>query len=211
MGKALTPADVAHKMDISPSTLRKYSLLLEENGVIFKRNAKNSRQYTESDVMTLQRMITLVKTDGVTVENAAYTVSEKVGSAPTETAEDGVMHNDSERHNADVTGVMLNEIRKLKDEIKEQRETIDGFRIAQEKRDSYFVEILEQLQGEIQRLNEQAALPAPLVQPDSEPDPYLVDIIEGLRAEVQQLSEAAASKEDEPKEEKKGFFSRFFK
>lgn len=211
MEKALTPADVAHKMDISPSTLRKYSLLLEENGVIFKRNAKNSRQYTESDVMTLQRMITLMKTDGVTVENAAYTVSMKVESVSTETAKDGVIRDDSERHNADVAGVTLNEIRKLKEEIKEQRETIDGFRISQEKRDSYFVEILEQLQGEIQRLNEQAALPEPEVQSEPSPDPYLVEIIEGLRAQVQQLSEAAASKDDEPKEEKTGFFSRFFK
>lgn len=209
MGKALTPADVALKLDIGTSTLRKYSLLLEDNGVTFKRNAKNSRQYTESDVITLQRMITLMKTDGVTVENAAYAVSLKVEDDPVETAENGVIRNDSERQNADIAGVTLNEIRKLKDEIKEQREIIDGFRIAQEKRDSYFVEILEQLQSEIQRLNEQAALPEPQGEP--EPDPYLVEIIEGLRAEVQQLHEAAASKEDEPRDEKKGFFSRFFK
>lgn len=184
MENTLTPATVATNLGVSGSTLRKYSLILEENGITFKRNAKNSRQYTESDVMTLQRMITLMKTDGVTVENAAYAVSEKVESVPREAAKDGVIHDDSERQNADIAGVTLNEIRKLKDEIKEQREVIDGFRLAQEKRDSYFVEILEELQNEIHRLNETAALPAPETKPDT--------------AEI-------------VKEPKKGFFQRFFK
>lgn len=192
MEETLTPASVATNLGISGSTLRKYCLLLEENGVIFQRNAKNSRQYTETDVMTLQRMITLMKTDGVTLENAAYTVSEKVESVPAETSKDGVIHDASERQNADIAGVTLNEIRKLKDEIKEQREIIDGFRIAQEKRDSYFVEILEELQGEIHRLNETAAAlpePQPVVQPEPEPD-----------------------LEPEPVPKKgSGFFSRFFK
>lgn len=161
MGNALKPADVALRMDISTSTLRKYSLLLEENGIIFSRNSKNSRQYSETDVITLQRMITLMKTDGVTVENAAFAVSKNVESESIETIKDGVIRDDTERQNVDIAGVTLNEIRKLKEEIQQQREVIDGFRLAQEKRDTYFVEILEGLQGEINRLNEQQALPEP--------------------------------------------------
>lgn len=181
MDNALTPADVAAKLDISSSTLRKYSLILEEHGVSFKRNAKNARQYFDSDVMTLQRMITLMKTDGVTVENAAYAVSKKEEMVATAEENNGVTHDGLGRHNDDISAVMISEIRNLKEEIKQQKEVIDGFRVAQEKRDTYFVEILEELQKEIQQLNEQAALPEP--ESDSEPVP----------------------------EKRSGFFSRFFK
>lgn len=185
MEKMLTPAEVATVLSISPSTLRKYSLLLEEYGVTFKRNAKNSRQYGESDVMAFERFITLIKTDSVTLESAAYAVASSLKSVPDETDESGVMHSGTERHDGDIAGVTLNEVRKLQEEVRQQQEIIDGFRIAQEKRDAYFVQILEELSGEIQRLREQQALPEPEEIPEEPPAP-------------------------EPEPVKKGFFARIF-
>lgn len=170
MEKTLTPADVAAQLKIGVSTLRKYSLLLEENGVTFKRNAQNSRQYGESDVMALQRMITLMKSDGVTVENAAFAVASAGIERSEGTEENGVIRNDVERYGGDMAGVTLNEIRKLQEEVRKQQEIIDGFRIAQEKRDAYFVQVLEELHTELQILKEQKSLPDPALQTEENED-----------------------------------------
>lgn len=181
----ITPSEVSNQLSIQPSTLRKYSLKLEEYGVQFDRNANNSRKYTAMDVVTLQKMITLMQTNDMTLDNAAYTVAKGIEEVASTTDDIAVIHDGEERYNDDIAPTLISEIRSLKSEIIEQRETIDGFRIAQEKRDAYFVEILEGLQEEIHRLNEQAALPAP----EPEPEP-----------EVQA----------EPLPEKKGFFARMF-
>lgn len=181
---AMSPSEVSKRLGIQPSTLRKYSLLLEQHGIEFERNANNSRKYTEESVIALQKLVTLLSRGDMTVETAASAVGigERTKVENLHKAEDSTAtHNAVERHNDDITAAMLKEIVSLKEEIKAQKEVIDGFRIAQEKRDSYFVEILEGLQQEIEKLNEQKALP-----------------------EV-----AATEEEEEPK--KKGFFSRFFK
>lgn len=182
----MTPAEVSKLLGISSSTLRKYCLLLEQHGIEFKRNANNSRIYDEKGVIALQKLITLIGSGDMTVENAAGIVG--VGSQTEEmlfgksqnSDTDSVMHSGVERHNDDITFAMFKEITSLKEEIQEQKNVIDGFRVAQEKRDKYFVEILEQLQGEIVKLNEQKALP-PVEEPKQEEEP-----------------------------QKKGFFSRLF-
>lgn len=182
---AITPSQVSKQLDIQPSTLRKYSLLIEENGIEFERNANNSRRYSDMDVVTLQKMITLIKVDGVSVENAAFAISKwRKGESSVASGNDDV-DNAIERRNDDIAAALIGEIRGLKEKIEEQERTIDSFRIAQEKRDTYFVEILENLQGEIHRLNERQVLP--------EPEP-----------------EVAAALEHSPQVGKRGFFARLF-
>ena len=184
---AMSPGEVSKKLGIQPSTLRKYCLLLEQHGVEFERNANNSRKYNDDSVMTLPKMVTLINNGDMSVEKAAMVVSvgyktrvENLHKTPDSTdTESGL-----ERHDGDMAAAMIKEILSLKEEVQAQKEVIDGFRIAQEKRDSYFVEILESLQKEIEKLNEQKALPP--------------------------VEEVAAT-EDEQKPTKKGFFSRFFK
>lgn len=180
----ITPSEVSSQLNIQPSTLRKYSLKLEEYGVHFDRNANNSRKYTSMDVVTLQKMITLMQTSDMTLDNASYVVAKGTDEVTPATDENAVIRDGEERHNDDIAPTLISEIRSLKAEITEQRALIDGFRIAQEKRDTYFVEILEGLQEEIHKLNEQAALPAPAPEVQSEPEPETV---------------------------KKGFFARLFK
>ncbi len=179
---AITPSQASKKLEIQPSTLRKYSLLLQENGVQFERNANDSRIYTNEDVVTLQKMITLIKTDGVSVKDAAFAASRlHIGESDGVTS--NVTDNAMERHNDDMTLALVAEIKGLKDKIDEQQQTIEGFRQSQEQRDAYFVEILEDLNGQIKQLNEQQALPEP------EPEPQNIVPVE---------------------EPKKGFFSRIF-
>lgn len=183
----MTPAEVSKLLGISSSTLRKYCLLLEQHGIEFKRNANNSRIYDEKGVIALQKLITLIGNGDMSVEQAATVVG--VGVQTDEMLFGKTQHGDKEsdthnglgRHNDDITAAMFKEIMSLKEEIQEQKKVIDGFRVAQEKRDKYFVEILEQLEGEIVKLNEQKALP-PIEEPELEKEP-----------------------------EKKGFFRRFFK
>src|SRR5690606_18066907 len=119
-----------------PSTLRKYSLLLEENGIQFKRNANNSRKYSDTDITALQKMITLIKTDGVTVEDAAVTIAKWYNGESFITDDNGDTYNGVERHDGDIAAVLIKEIRELKDKIQEQEEAIENFRVRQEMRDA---------------------------------------------------------------------------
>ena len=44
----MTPSEISAKLNFQPSTLRKYSALLEQEGIQFKRTHKNARLYTDS-------------------------------------------------------------------------------------------------------------------------------------------------------------------
>ncbi|KAA0957586.1 MerR family transcriptional regulator [Planococcus sp. ANT_H30] len=83
----MTPSEVCKQLSISTSTLRKYSLRFESEGILFKRNKSNSRIYTVTEVAALRESMTLTKSGGKTFENA---VREAAG-ASTITPENGVM------------------------------------------------------------------------------------------------------------------------
>lgn len=190
MKNIFMPADVASRLDIGVSTLRKYSLLLEDNGMIFKRNAQNSRIYDRTDVVALQRMITLIREHNITVENAAVTISSSTSGGVFESDDSVVIHNGVERHSGDVAGVTLTEVMELKEIIERQTETIEEFRKTQEKRDQYFLKILEDLNEQILQLKEKQALPEP------------GSNVEQLKDKVNPNTTA---------DERKGFFARLFK
>lgn len=188
----MTPAEASRQLSIQPSTLRKYSLLLENNGFVFARNLNNSRKYNDMDIVTLQELITLLKTGNISVEDAAYTVYKRSKLA-THTADnsDGkdAIHSGIERHSDDIATALIVEVNSLRKEIEEQRNIIDGFRLSQEKRDSYFIEILEELQGEIHKLNEQSTALSELPEPEKEVAHEPVPVVQ---------------------EQKKGFWARVF-
>ena len=54
----MTPSEVCKQLNISPSTLRKYSLRFEFEGILFKRNKSNSRIYTVTEVAALRESMT---------------------------------------------------------------------------------------------------------------------------------------------------------
>ncbi|HLR71830.1 MAG TPA: hypothetical protein VK085_10435 [Pseudogracilibacillus sp.] len=49
--KVYSPHEVATQLDVRISTLRKYSILLENAGMTFQRNNQKQRWYSENDVI----------------------------------------------------------------------------------------------------------------------------------------------------------------
>lgn len=71
----MNAGEVATKIDIAKDTLRAYSLELERAGYEFKRNNRNQRDYSDYDVSILNAFLTLSKTYGLTLKEAASKVS----------------------------------------------------------------------------------------------------------------------------------------
>lgn len=148
----MKPSEVSKVLGISTSTLRKYSLLFEKEDIIFKRSDNNSRLYTDTQVVALQEVVTDMKNGTETLEKVIKKASNGLKGATNVTQETAATDMVSQRYDDDVAAVMLQEIKSLKEVIEKQNELII-------ERDKYFVEILEQLQGKIDEMNEQKALP----------------------------------------------------
>lgn len=150
----MTPAEVCKVLGIQASTLRKYSLLLEKEGVRFERSKNNSRKYLETHVIALQEATRLMDSTDMTLEKAIEQACKGLKASPI--VEVGTPEKEpSQRHADDITGVLLEEIKSLKEQLTQQEMRL-------EQRDAMFVEILENLQGEIRELKEgQRQLNAP--------------------------------------------------
>lgn len=111
-----SPNEVAQQLKIKPATLRKYSIMLENNGYTINRNSQNHRYYTDKDVMTLKRVITSKSSD-VTLEEAINNVI-SVHDHNTYTND---MHNEITPYNT----VMNDDIKQLKEMVQAQSEQID--------------------------------------------------------------------------------------
>lgn len=66
----LTPSEVSGKLKIQPSTLRKYSALLEQEGIHFKRTHKNARLYTDSEYIAIKGIVAAVHSGKKSLEEA---------------------------------------------------------------------------------------------------------------------------------------------
>lgn len=181
---AFTPAQVCEELGIQDSTLRKYSLLLEKEGVSFERHKNNRRIYTEKHVITLKRSLNLMHNDDITLEKAMQKAVGELKVHPVIEAST-VTEQPLQRNDSDITAILIEEIRGLKQQLSEQEER-------QKQRDSLFVEALEELQTEIRSLKEERTqLTAPL---PAEPE---------INA-VESSPQAAPVKQ-------KGFLARLFK
>ncbi|MDF2680682.1 MAG: hypothetical protein K0R47_1872 [Brevibacillus sp.] len=66
--------EVADLLGIGASTLRKWSMLLEQNGYWFLRDSQNRREYRQMDVAALQRFYRLTKDQLLPQEEAALMI-----------------------------------------------------------------------------------------------------------------------------------------
>lgn len=64
-------SEVYKRLGISDSTLRKYMEVLQREKFVVKKDNRGRRQYTEHDVMLIEKLIELSKHDGMTLERAA--------------------------------------------------------------------------------------------------------------------------------------------
>jgi Protein of unknown function (DUF3967) len=63
-------SEVASTLKIGSSTLRKYSLALEEQGYTFDRGVNNSRIFYQKDVAMIQRIMNAMTKKNITLEQA---------------------------------------------------------------------------------------------------------------------------------------------
>lgn len=165
----LTPSEVSAKLKIQPSTLRKYSALLEQEGIQFQRTHKNARLYRDSEYIAIEGIIAAVHSGKKSLEEAVIEASKalkkNVSVAP------------RERDSDDIAVATLNEVKQLRIQLQQQEER-------QKERDLMFVEALEKMQRKIDVLEDQqkqllAPVPekpelnppeSPSQQPKSEPE-----------------------------------------
>src|SRR5690606_34531353 len=146
----MTPSEVCKQLNISPSTLRKYSLRFESEGILFKRNKSNSRIYTVTEVAALRDSMTVTKSGDKTFENAVREAAEDLKGISIITPENGVTSTPSRRHDDVATDVILKKLEGLEEENRSLKEEI-------RKRDSLFVEALEKMQHKLDRIEKQQA------------------------------------------------------
>ncbi|MGG2109087.1 MerR family transcriptional regulator [Lysinibacillus pakistanensis] len=69
-----SPKEVVEQLELSAETLKKYSLLLEKNGMNISRNKRGHREYSEGNIKIIETLIYLNKEKSVSLEDAASLV-----------------------------------------------------------------------------------------------------------------------------------------
>jgi len=170
-----SPSDISALLQVKESTLRKYSLLLEECGYKFDRNDQKQRWYSDKDVIAFQKLVTFKQNGDMNLKSCAEAVYLwSRGGDITEVSTD--THSASERHNSDITTPMIHqEMVGIRELIEEQRELIKSLYeqlerqdASQKERDRMLLNSIEQLQTDFQQQRdenkaiEQKMLQAPL-------------------------------------------------
>lgn len=73
--QALSPKQAADLLGVGPNALKKYALLLEQNGYSVTRNEKNHRVYSPGDLDIIRAMLILNRIKGVQLDDAASKVT----------------------------------------------------------------------------------------------------------------------------------------
>ncbi|MDC2867904.1 DUF3967 domain-containing protein [Bacillus sp. BP-3] len=70
--------EVYKRLGISDSTLRKYMEVLQREGFIVKKDKRGRREYTDGDILVIERLIEISKHDGMTLEKAAKMIAQQI-------------------------------------------------------------------------------------------------------------------------------------
>ncbi|OKA18080.1 DUF3967 domain-containing protein [Bacillus cereus] len=130
-------SEVYKRLGISDSTLRKYMEVLQREGFAVKKDNRGRRQYTDSDIMVIEKLIELSKHDGMTLEKSAKMIVQQIEKVHPnliqEEAEDkGVIPFQIQEHLQQQYGVMTQEMKqgmlamekRLSDQAKQSNEEI---------------------------------------------------------------------------------------
>lgn len=66
--------EVAERLEIGTSTLRKWCITLEQENYSFVKGAKNSRAFVQKDIQVLEQMKKLIQEAGMSIESAVKVV-----------------------------------------------------------------------------------------------------------------------------------------
>lgn len=73
-----TAKDVYSRLKVSDSTLRKYVEVLQRESYVIRKNKQGKREYSEGDIMVIEKLIELSKHDGMTLEKAAKMIAQQI-------------------------------------------------------------------------------------------------------------------------------------
>ncbi|WP_416144829.1 hypothetical protein [Planococcus koreensis] len=134
--------------------------------------------------MALRESITVTKSGDITVENAVREAAEGLKSTSTITPENGVTSTPPRRHDDVATAVILKKLEVLEEENRSLKEEM-------RKRDSLFVEVLEEMKHKLDWIEEhQQQLVAPI------PEEPEIDASEQSSQEEESESEPITPKKD---------------
>lgn len=134
--KAYWNHEVAQRLNIGESTLRKYCMELEKNGYTFIKGSMDSRAFTDKDLIALAHFQTLYKKKKLTREEAAKRVVER--------------YNNNEGGNDVATPVQFMDNRSM--EVLEQM-VLNFMKDNQEKQKMMNDELLEKIEKRLEEQN----------------------------------------------------------
>ncbi|MFN4173530.1 MAG: MerR family transcriptional regulator [Parachlamydiaceae bacterium] len=173
--------EVADKLGVGTSTVRKYSLLLEEHGYEIDRNDKDQRAFYDADIALMQRIIDLVQSKGMTLSSAAKSAIIEFNDGKFRTSK-------TPKQDVEVAELreQLNEMTEyLKQQERFNRELISRLEDRREQ-DQLLLETREHREEELER--------------------KLSEVMKELR----ETKEMIAAAKEEPDNAQKGFFARLF-
>ncbi|WP_336883833.1 MerR family transcriptional regulator [Priestia koreensis] len=188
--RAYTTKEVAESLEIGQSTLRKWSIALEQSGYPFTKNDQGYRLFLDRDIEILKQFKKLVKEQSMPLENAANLIVEHMDtqlfSTRTEVAlsEETVVSPPSLRNDA-------------------MDERLMEFIDKQEAFNDQLLEIIKQQQQTIKHL--ETYIDEKLERRDHQ----ILSVIRESR-ETKKLLLEQKQQEEEQKKEKPGFFKRLF-
>ncbi|RAS72764.1 DUF3967 domain-containing protein [Priestia endophytica] len=137
-------SEVASTLKIGSSTLRKYSLALEEQGYIFDRGMNNSRIFYQKDVAMIQRIMNAMNKKNITLEQA---IKLAISSVPEDIVATAVMDKQTE---SSIDVAMLERLERLeKINLELVKRLEEQQRMLQErdtKRDEQLITVLREVQ-----------------------------------------------------------------
>ena len=181
----LTPRQASDFLGIGTETLKKYASLLEYNGHLIGRNARQHRYYNGTDIGLLRAMIALNRDKSVTLEDAAGIVTSADTDVKAILNESGATVTDTVNSTEVSTVIPLQlkeELTKMFELLQMQHAEVDALRLELEFRDKIHTEFMVDIST---KLDEQK------------------ETIDLLREEVELLRKQAAEKTS-------SFWSRLF-
>jgi len=150
-----SPEEIAGVLKVKNSTLRKYALLLEGEGITYQKNEQGHRYYSDTDLIALQKFISFKDSGAMTLKESAEAVflwSKGSDIAELDTSYEAVA-SDIERYDVLTQESLLNALNEQQGTIEGMAAMIEG----QAKQNAFILEELNATRCDIQRLTAQLA------------------------------------------------------
>lgn len=182
------PADIAKLLQVKEPTVRKYSLLLEEVGYTFKRNASGQRWYEDKDVIAFQKFITFKRNGDMKLKDAAEAVFHwSRGENVTDTLP--ATHNATGRNTSDITHDITSDAEMLAELLQGQErrymQALQDMQRQQQERDKLLLDTISELRQQVDQQKQ----------------------IDGQSPDAPELN----ASQSQPQQPKKGIWARLFK